>query len=282
VLELADEILGSGVSVEQFVADLADYFRSLLLLKCGIEKRSLLSFSAQDVSTDLLDGFSVEQLEKAIELLLELYRKLRYSLHPRFDLELVMCQLASLQDLILPAELLAELRALKGEVEGDEEVVYEPEATLSARETQSAPGSSTGEVEDSAEDAAEQPTAQAVDQAESARRESGADPLGELADALRKDRLALASALAKAESCEIVEHELRLHFQDRDRFPGEQVQKEKELVLRRAREVFPDAAVSRVSVVYARSGSSSGGAQATANQIDIVKKIFRGEIVQGE
>jgi DNA polymerase-3 subunit gamma/tau len=321
ILEYTDEILGSGVSVEQLVADLTDYFRSLLFLKCGIQKRSLLSFSAQDVPSGLLDIFSAGQLEKAIDMLLELYRKLKYSLHPRFDLELVMCQLASLQDLILPSELLTGIRALKYELEADDRAVNEEERPRADRESPLSAGDEPSATEtegppsrtaspstatsvsrggtSGARDAdtttsfgGEDPSADAGDAGTGGPDASGigttastgapGDRLGELADAVRKDRLALASSLAKADFCEIVGQELRLHYKDRDRFSGEQVLREKEVVLRRAQEVFADVSVARISVLYSGGGRTARDSDAPQNQIDIVKKIFRGEIVQGE
>jgi len=102
--------------VEQFVADLTDYFRNLLFIKCGVEKSSLLSASPEDYPRELVELFTAQQIEKAIELLLELHRNLRFSLQQRFDLELVLCQLANLQDLIEPGELLQAIRSVRAEL----------------------------------------------------------------------------------------------------------------------------------------------------------------------
>ncbi len=56
-------------------------------------------------------------MEKAVELLLALYRNIRFSLNQRFELELALSRLAQLDDLVSSAELreaIAELRSGAG------------------------------------------------------------------------------------------------------------------------------------------------------------------------
>jgi DNA polymerase-3 subunit gamma/tau len=90
LLEAAAELLESGVAVEQLAGDLLDYFRNLLLIKNGIRRESLLSFAVGEFSPEVVENFSAAQMEKALELLLELHRGLKFSANPRFDLELVL------------------------------------------------------------------------------------------------------------------------------------------------------------------------------------------------
>ena len=286
ILEYTEEILGGGVSVEQFVADLTDYFRSLLFLKCGIRKASLLSFSAQEVAPQVLEAFSAGQLEKAIEMLLELYGRLKHSLHPRFDLELVMCRLASLRDLILPAELLEEIRALKAELGGGEIAPRIAPSSVGSGGEQSGANAGDPPALRPAGGAGSAPESHppgapgSGDRGHADSQDVSGEPLHELVEAVRKDRLALATSLGKADSWSIIDGELQLGFKDRDRFSGEQVLREKETVLRRAKEIF--AEVGRIRVQYAGVDREPAGADKVRNQVEIVKKIFRGEIVQGE
>ena len=44
----------------------------------------------------MLDSLSAAQIEKSIELLLGLYRNIRFSLNQRFELELLLSRLRSL------------------------------------------------------------------------------------------------------------------------------------------------------------------------------------------
>ena len=102
---LTAEILDSGVSIEQFVIDLAGYFRSLLLLKNGVTRESLLGYSPSLFSAKALETFDSVRLEQALELLLDCYRDIRYSVSPRFELETAVSKLSWLSRWISPTEL---------------------------------------------------------------------------------------------------------------------------------------------------------------------------------
>jgi DNA polymerase-3 subunit gamma/tau len=103
----------AGVAVEQFVIDLAGYYRSLLLIKAGITKESLLGYSPGRFSTAVLEKLSVPQLEEAVFMLLGLYRDLRYSLSPRFELEAAVSKLCWLDRWISPKELRAAVESVR-------------------------------------------------------------------------------------------------------------------------------------------------------------------------
>jgi len=118
VIELADETLAAGVSVEQLAMELAEYFRSLLFLKHGIVQESLLGYSSDRFSAGALATFTVAQLEQAVDLLLELYRNLRYSLNQRLELELTLSRLAALAGYLTPREILAQVQSLRRELGG--------------------------------------------------------------------------------------------------------------------------------------------------------------------
>jgi DNA polymerase-3 subunit gamma/tau len=102
---LIDEILSSGVAIEQFVIDLASYFRSLLLIKNGVTRESLLGYSPERFSPKTLEFDSV-RLEQGLKLLLDCYRDIRYSVSPRFELETVISKLSWLTRWISPPELM--------------------------------------------------------------------------------------------------------------------------------------------------------------------------------
>lgn len=113
LMETADDIVGSGVPIEQFVVDLSEYFRSLMLLQHGITKESLLGFSPERYSARAKSAWSKAQLEHGLELTLELYRRMRYSLNERFELELLLSRLASLSDYISHEEIMRRLEELR-------------------------------------------------------------------------------------------------------------------------------------------------------------------------
>ncbi len=102
---LTDEILGSGVAIEQFVIDLAGFYRSLLLLKNGITRESLLGYRPSLFSAKALETYDSIRLEQALDILLDCYRNIRYSVSPRFELETAISKLTWLSKWVSPTEL---------------------------------------------------------------------------------------------------------------------------------------------------------------------------------
>lgn len=100
-----DELLQSGTSIEQCVSNISDYLRSLLFIKTGITKEALLGNAVERYSKEVQDAWSASQLEKALSLFLQLYRDIRYSLNPRYELELAVERLCSLALWISRAEI---------------------------------------------------------------------------------------------------------------------------------------------------------------------------------
>ncbi len=99
-MNYVNSILDRGISVEQFVIELTEYFRNILLINAGIRKEGILGFPADRFSEKAVKAFSSEQIEYALSLLLKLYRDIRYSLNQRFELELVISRLATLSSYI--------------------------------------------------------------------------------------------------------------------------------------------------------------------------------------
>ena len=104
-LSLLDTILSSGVAVETFICDLAGYYHSLLLLKTGVVREALLGYPPSRFSQEVQQKYDKLRLERAGELLYELYRDIRYSVSPRFELETLVSKLCWLEKWITPVEL---------------------------------------------------------------------------------------------------------------------------------------------------------------------------------
>jgi DNA polymerase-3 subunit gamma/tau len=111
---LCDEILSSGVAIEQFVIDMAGFYRSLLLLKNGITRESLLGYRPALFSAKALEAFDSTRLEHALDILLDCYRNIRYSVSPRYELETAVSKLAWLGRWISPQELKAAVDSARG------------------------------------------------------------------------------------------------------------------------------------------------------------------------
>ncbi len=115
-LTLLSDILTRGIAVEQVVIDMVDYYRTLLLIKQGITSESLLGAKPEHFSRAVVRTYSKEQLEAALELLLETYRRNRYSLSQKFELELVLCRLADLHSIVSQATLIGRITNLKDQL----------------------------------------------------------------------------------------------------------------------------------------------------------------------
>ena len=104
-LEKLDGFLQAGISIEQLISNATDYLRSLLLIKNGITKEALLGQSAERFSAKVLGTWNSIQIERAVSIFLQLYRDIRYSLSPRYELELAFSRLSWLSQYVSPAEV---------------------------------------------------------------------------------------------------------------------------------------------------------------------------------
>ncbi len=119
-VEILSSLLQSGVSTEQITKDGADFFRSLLLYKNGIRRPSLLGVEEAEVPSDIVELLSREQLEAGLRGFMNLYRDLRYTLSPQFELELLFSRLSSLPSLVSGETLVKKLEDMKkGIAEGE-------------------------------------------------------------------------------------------------------------------------------------------------------------------
>lgn len=142
-LEIVDEAIQSGVPVERFTIDVADYLRTLLLVANGIEREAVLGMNPQRIPATVRSGLDRYQLEQANEIVLQLYRDLRYSINQRFDLELAISRLISLTGFMPPHALVKEIKDLQQELLHD--AAYRGDGAASHAEN----GATTGSTENS-------------------------------------------------------------------------------------------------------------------------------------
>lgn len=184
LMEYSHTLLESGISVEQFIRDLADFFRIILFVKQGVSKENILGISLKNVPQEIPEAFSVEQLEKGLELLLDLFRKVRYSLSQRFELDLVLSQLASLKRYIGPDKVINSLENIREKLR-----VFRETAVLNA----AAPST-------------DQDTMIVTDQ------NYQGDIKSDLVDELKEKKLTLATTLQEAYAWDLSEKELDISF----------------------------------------------------------------------
>ncbi len=117
-LDLLDEILSSGTAVEQVLLELADFLRNLTLIAYGIEKESLLGLSPDRFPEGPRKAWNTSRLESAAGEAFTLYRDIRYSLNPRYEIELFVGRLCSLNDRLSSSDVLERITSLRNELLG--------------------------------------------------------------------------------------------------------------------------------------------------------------------
>ena len=115
-LDKVHELLARGMSIEQIIKDFSDYFRSLLLIKKGVKSENVLGEQIQSFPADIRNAFNEEQLESALDMFLNLYRDIRYSLNPRFELELAISKLSKLRYVASTASIIEQIARLKNDL----------------------------------------------------------------------------------------------------------------------------------------------------------------------
>ncbi len=108
-----DEYLQNGISIEQLITNCTDYLRSLLFIKSGVTKEALLGQAADRYAKEVLAAWNNIQIERALSIFLQLYRDIRYSLSPRYELELAVSRLCWLKDYVSSAEVKKAVDAVK-------------------------------------------------------------------------------------------------------------------------------------------------------------------------
>lgn len=100
-----DAFLQSGISTEQIISNSCEYLRSVLLIKNGITRDSLLGNSAERFSRKVLEAWNRTQCERALSIFMQLYRDIRYSISQRYELELAFSKMCWLSQYVSPAEV---------------------------------------------------------------------------------------------------------------------------------------------------------------------------------
>jgi DNA polymerase III subunit gamma/tau len=244
VLELTDEALMGGVSIDQLIMDFTTYFRSILFIKHNIVKESLIGTNPARISEDVISAFSSSQIEQAIELLFKLYKDIRFSLNQRFELELIFSRLSSLSSYISPNEILKKIEGIKAELKNG--------------------NLSSGHNDSSIHEKPDNP------------EEVPADTIDDIIQSLRKNKLALSSALEKAVSWKLVGNTLQLVFDST--YSGNAVKGDLLPVKEKASEILNKKVNIKVLIVNPLEDSSHN----VDENIELVKRVFRGEVISGD
>ena len=146
-IEVLSSLFEAGVSPEQIVKDSADFFRTILLYKTGIRRPSLLGVAEEDIPKELVDALSKEQIEAALKAEMDLYRDMRYSISPRFEIELMVSRLSSLPSLVSGESLMEEIKKMREGIAEGKVVVKKKLDKVGYREESSIPKATETKVE---------------------------------------------------------------------------------------------------------------------------------------
>src|SRR5579863_1781504 len=111
MLDLVMELERNGRSLQHFCRELARYFRNLLVSKVAGANTKLIAASAreQERLAKVARGFSEDDLTRYLQLTLDLFKDLQFSLQPRLHLEIGLLRLIQAGKLVLIEEALANL-----------------------------------------------------------------------------------------------------------------------------------------------------------------------------
>ena len=177
------DLFSSGVSAEQIIKDSADFFRTLMLYKSGIRRPDILGAALSDIPEDIVGILTEEQIEAALKAFLNLYRDVRYSLSPRFEIELMILRLSVLPSMVAPAELVKKLEDMKKGIAEGNVVIKAPRQSVVVTDIkESSPQAPSEKKEEIVEQPEEEPE-EVVSEGSFSLKLSD---LGALAEALRK------------------------------------------------------------------------------------------------
>ncbi len=109
MLEIVDTLERNGHHLQHFVRELARYFRNLLVSKLAGMNERLIPASQQERErlAEIAARFSEQDLTRYLQLTLDLFRDLQFSLQPRLHLELGLIRLVEAGKLVAIEEALA-------------------------------------------------------------------------------------------------------------------------------------------------------------------------------
>ena len=109
MLDVVDELERNGHNLQHFSRELSRYFRNLLVLRISGSASHLVAASAQqrEKLAAIAAQFSEEDLTRYLQLSLDLFKDLQFSLQPRFHLEIGLIRLVQASRLLPIEEALA-------------------------------------------------------------------------------------------------------------------------------------------------------------------------------
>jgi DNA polymerase III gamma/tau subunit len=106
-------MLEFGISPEQIIIELIDFFKNILLIKSNISNKNILGINTSLYNKDLIDSFSFEEIENVLEILFKTYESSRFSIDVQAEVELCLLKVLNYNELIRPRQIITDLNLLK-------------------------------------------------------------------------------------------------------------------------------------------------------------------------
>ncbi len=272
LFEYLDSLLSRGISIEQFTIDLAEYFRALLLIKAGIKKETILKSFYKSFPEEIINYFDTYQIEKTLEEILQLYRNLRITINQRLELEVLLSKLLQIDSLIEPQEIIKNMEEIRTSL-------LHPERPSSIENTYTQREKNTlfSEGKTSHQETAHSSVDTSGETKESISNDR--EILNQLILSLKKNKPALVSAIQQANSHTIKNNTLTLHYNEKNKFSGEMVNREKPLLEEKLRETV--GTDLNLKIEFHANETSQENNAVIDRKIEMIKRVFRGEIVEG-
>jgi len=276
MLEVVDELERNGQNLQHFSRELARYMRNLLVARIAGESLStrLVAASAaqRQKLVEIASGFSEEDLTRYLQLSLELFKDLQFSLQPRFHLEIGLVRMVQAGRLLPIEQALAEIGS--GASRPPAPAAPKPASPASPAAATAAPKPRTGpspfEMDSAKKTGAPPTTGDARERLHSHLSHAG---LTHLADAVENSQITLAGADLQVATGKIY----KMYLEDRQ---FESAVKEVfGRPLRIKITIDEAAAAAQPSAKTAERTSDDVTSRALANEeVQRFQKVFGGEI----
>jgi DNA polymerase III subunit gamma/tau len=117
MLEVVDELVRNGHHLQHFCRELARYFRNLLVARIAGKDTRLIATSPHERErlAEIAASFSEEDLTRYLQLTLELFRDMQFSLQPRLHLEIGLVRLVHAGKIVTLEQAIADLGRTGGD-----------------------------------------------------------------------------------------------------------------------------------------------------------------------
>ena len=300
-LEIIDNLLQSGVAVEQIILEISEYLRALVLTSYGVEKESILGMSSSRFSENIFKIWDIKKLEKAVQDSFNLYRDIRYSLNPRYELELFAGKLCGLSDWIDPADILDKINNLKEKITAgvgftetekkNSEIVHSDSEEMEAEKFFS---SFKSDVKETGEPACAVPlnigtgpeevsgSSRISQDTEKEPEEKSAESIENIKNMLVKEinkiNLSLAAVLEKSGGW-FIENGILIIYPD-SAYSESVVKKDLEIILSSAEKL--DLGIKAVKTLQSADEKRRSAVEEINPRVQMVRQIFRGQIIKGQ